>query len=378
MRELTGTDRISDLGGQRRFGRTRGVLQAWAWRWAGCLGLWLCLGGASGPAAELDDQKVIEILTQEQPRDRAIRQALAWLRGQQQPDGAVGTATPTALTSLAVMAHLAAGVTFDDRECGGWLLRSLRYVLDRQERDGYFGRADNSRMYGHGIATLMLAEALGMVRDEEMEERLRAALERAVGLTVRAARVNKSPEQAGGWRYAPESPDSDLSLSGWQLMSLHASQQVGITVPGEVIEHAYEYARRNTTDDGRVGYQGTNEHGPALRGLGMLCFAIGGHDADPLVTRIGERILREPAKWNGEWLFYRIYYDAVGLSRARPELWEKYSPGLVELLVKNQQDDGAWPSPPGNSEGNHGRVYLVSMAVLALSVDRHVLPAYQR
>jgi len=110
----------------------------------------------------------------------------------------------------------------------------------------------------------------------------------------------------------------------------------------------------------------------------MLAFSIGGHDNDPLVTTIGERILREPARWQGEYLFYRLYYDAVGLSRARPELWERYAPGLVELLVKAQQEDGAWPAPPGDSEAGHGSVYMISMAVLALAVDRHVLPAYQR
>ena len=42
----------------------------------------------------------------------------------------------------------------------------------------------------------------------------------------------------GGWRYTPDATDSDLSLSGWQLMSLHAAQQVGVEVPSGVIDGA--------------------------------------------------------------------------------------------------------------------------------------------
>jgi hypothetical protein len=36
------------------------------------------------------------------------------------------------------------------------------------------------------------------------------------------------------------------------------------------------------------------------------------------------------------------------------------------------------PGPPNDNERKHGLVYTTSMAVLALAVDRHVLPAYQR
>jgi hypothetical protein len=110
----------------------------------------------------------------------------------------------------------------------------------------------------------------------------------------------------------------------------------------------------------------------------MLSFAIGGHEDDPLVTAIGQRIQREPARWEGQWFFYQVYYDAVGMSRARPELWAQYAPPLVDMLVQHQQEDGTWPGPPGNNEGGHGHVYMTSMAILALAVDRHVLPAYQR
>jgi hypothetical protein len=329
-------------------------------------------------SADLTDAEVIRILTTEQPRDRAIRRGLEYIRTEQRPDGAVGDRHRTALTSLAVMAHLAAGVTPDDPEHGVWLERSLRHVLLQQDANGYFGSQDGSRMYGHGITALMLAEALGMTRDEDLEERLRAALERAIAVTVNAARVQKSEPHRGGWRYQPNEGSSDLSLSGWQLMSLHATQQVGITVPEEVIAGAVAYARRLTTEDGKVGYESRGQDHPALRGLALLSLMVGGHHDAPEIPRVVGRIQGDPISWQGNWFFYRAYYDAVGMARAAPEQWEAYGSRLEKLLIDHQGQAGEWISPPGGNENDHGKVYTTSLAVLALTVNRHVLPAYQR
>jgi hypothetical protein len=330
------------------------------------------------PTAELTDAEVIKILTTEQPRDRAIRRALEYLRSEQRADGSVGDRTTTALTSLAVMAHLAAGVTPEDPEFGTWMQRSLSFVLAQQDSNGYYGERDGSRMYGHGITTLMLAEALGMVHDEDLGERVRASLERAVAVTINAARVKKSDQHRGGWRYQPNEDSSDLSLSGWQLMSLHATQQVGITVPEGVIKGAVDYAKRLTTEDGKVGYENRGQDHPALRGLSLLSLMVGGLHNAPEIPRVVGRIQADPISWQGEWFFYRAYYDAVGMARAAPEQWESYGQRLEKILVDHQAQYGGWDGPPGGNEHDKGKVYMTSLAVLALTVNRHVLPAYQR
>lgn len=331
------------------------------------------------PAEELSDAAIIARLQEQRPEDRAIRQGLAWLREQQEDSGAVSNGNnSTAMTSLAIMAHLAAGYALHDPEHGEWIRRSLGFVLAHQEDNGYFGEEDGSRMYGHGIAMLMLGEALGMSDDPVLDESMRDALTRAVAVSVNAARIEKDDPHHGGWRYHPHSTDSDLSLSGWHLMGLHAAQQVGITVPEEVIEAAVAYARRLTDEDGSVGYQRSGQDRPGIRGLGMLSFAIGGDEDDPLVDAIATRIRSDPIEWRGSWFFYRVYYDAVGMARARPQLWHIYRNRLVTMLVDEQHDDGYWDAPPSNNEGRHGRIYNTSMCILALAVDRHVLPSYQR
>jgi hypothetical protein len=352
-------------------------------RAAGLGTLWaLVMGAGAWPAlaaTELSDAEVIQALTVEAPRDRAIRTALGFLRSQSdRHDGSCGDRVKTAMTSMAVMAHLAAGITPDDAEHGEWMHRCLRYVLANQDENGYFGQNDGSRMYGHGITTLMLAEALGMSRDEELDERLRGALERAVAVTVNAARVHKQPGHEGGWRYQPGEDKSDLSLSGWQLMSLHATEQVGITVPEQVIAGAVAYAKHLVTADGKVGYENPGDDHPALRGLALLSLAIGHQAESPEAAHVVARIQSDPITWQGQWFFYRVYYDAVGMSRVAPDQWDVYGKQLEKMLVEHQSPNGSWSAPPGGNEGDQGVVYCTSMAVLGLAVNRHVLPAYQR
>lgn len=346
----------------------------------------LVLAVAALPAAieggDLTDQQVLDRLANEQPRDAAIRRGLAWLRSQARDDGALAESEHrVALTALAVMAHLASGHAVHDPEHGAWMQRGVQAVLAGQDANGYFGARDNSRMYGHGIATLAVAEALGMCDVPALDERLRAALEKAVAVTVNAAdpaKVRKEAGHEGGWRYQPHDTSSDLSLSGWQIMSLHACQQVGIRVPAEVVQRACAYARRLTDDEGRVGYDKRGQDHPALRGLGLICFALEQKEQDPLADKVAARIVQHPIAWEGPWLYYRAYYDAVGLSRLRPEAWERYRAVLEGVLLPRQHQEGFWPGPPGDNEARFSHVYTTSMAILALAVERHVLPAYQR
>ena len=156
------------------------------------------VGGGPVPqlaAAELSDQQVLDLLAQPQPRDKAIDKALVFIRNNQLPTGSFAEGKNNiAITSLAIMAHLAAGVTFDDPKHGEDLRRSLAWVISRQgsnKHRGYFGASDGSRMYGHGIATLMLAEAIGMTDDPTLEGQILEALQPAIALIVNAAKIPK-------------------------------------------------------------------------------------------------------------------------------------------------------------------------------------------
>jgi hypothetical protein len=133
--------------------------------------------------------------------------------------------------------------------------------------------------------------------------------------------------------------------------------------------------------DGRVGYQNSNEDHPALRGLALMVLVMGHQEKDPVVKKIVERIWADPLAWTpdkGNHFYYRAYYDAVGISRALPEEWEKYLPKYEAALLPHQLEDGSFDASVDEEARNTGATYATCMAVMALAVNRHVLPAYQR
>ena len=305
----------------------------------------------------------------------AIASGLAWLRGQQQADGGMGGRFRVGVTGLAALAHLAAGTTPDLPEHGPAVRRMLVFLANAANEKGYLG-GDESRMYGHGIALLAVANALGTTRDDDLEERLRLVLGRGLAITIEAARVGKPESQRGGWRYQPDEASADLSVSGWQLAALHAARRAGMEVPDEVMRNALAYVRGMVTEDGKVGYAARGEDRPTMRGLAIFALDLQGGVRDPLRDRILARAQAEPITWAGPWLFYRAYYDAVGFGRCEPAAWPAMRERLHAALLPNQSKDGSWPAPPGDNEREYGAAYATALAVLGLSVDLRLLPAF--
>ena len=97
-----------------------------------------------------------------------------------------------------------------------------------------------------------------------------------------------------------------------------------------------------------------------------------------MVQKIAERMWADPITWKGDHFYYRAYYDAVGLSRALPEQWDRYLPKYEAVLLPHQKEDGAFDTAVDGEAQGAGPTYTTSMAVMALAVQRHVLPAYQR
>jgi hypothetical protein len=330
------------------------------------------------PAADGGKSGIVETLSVERKRDAAVARALTWLRAQQKTDGAVGDRYQSGITGLALLAHFACGITLDEAEHGPWLRKSLGYALSLQDETGYFGGRDEGRMYGHGIITLVLAEALGQSKDDDLEDGIRRSLERALTVTISAAQIAKPEVSAGGWRYLPTDVSSDMSPTGWQMMSLHACRQVGMQIPDSVMSGAAGFAQRFTGADGSVGYDVPNADKPALRGVALLCLAAANRFDAPEVARISGKIRSDPIVWQGPWFFYRAYYDAVGLNLCAPDVWESYAPAWEAILLTHQNPEGTWQYPPGDNEATYGPIYTTCMAVLALAVQKHLLPAYQR
>lgn len=325
--------------------------------------------------------------------DLAIQRGIAFLISKQRDDGAITDRQyDTTMSALAIMALASVGATPNmPDERGQAARRALDFVLSegRQDKEGYFGNRDGSRMYGHGITTLMLTEMLGMGADETQDQLIHMRCQAAINLILSAQRQKKASQYRGGWRYTPNSNDADLSVSVWQLMALRSAKNDGLQVPAEAIVEAQGYLRRSYTT--RLDLQGNpseptggfsylpNNRNPtfAMTAAGLLAMQVCGEYESPLVLGAAQWLREHPPKWKERFFFYGTYYYAQGMHQRGGE-HAKVAEQLVSgLLLKRQQADGSWASP-GGEESGAGKVYTTSMAILSLSVNYYYLPIYQR
>jgi len=317
------------------------------------------------------------------PSDAAIGRALEYLKSAQKPDGAWeagGFGRATSITSLAVMAYLASGhVPGEPGPYRETIEKGIRYVLDHQRANGLIvSNSSHGPMYCHGISTLMLAEVVGMTADLELADRCRAALARAVKLILLAQNLAKNSNHAGGWRYQPTSRDSDISVTGWQVMALRAAKAAGCSVPSENIDRALDYLKRCAhREEGGFGYQPGGGPNNPRTGTGILALEICGEHLSPEAVAGAEYLLRHPPHWASSYFFYEVYYCPQALFQVGDKYFLVYYPKLAAILLDHQDKNGSWLSGDGNDRSG-GRVYCTAMAVLALAVEYRYLPIYQR
>lgn len=314
--------------------------------------------------------------------DAAVLRALEYLKSVQKPDGSWesgGFGRATSVTSLAVMAFLAAGhVPGEPGPYREAVENGVRYVLDHQRSNGLLvSNTSHGPMYCHGISTLMLAEIVGMTTDAALAARAREALGRAVKLILLAQNLAKNPENRGGWRYQPTSRDSDLSVSGWQVMALRAAKSAGCAVPAENIDRAIDYLKRCASEEGGFGYQPGGGPNNPRTGTGILALEICGEHQTREAVAGAEYLLKHPPRWAGSYFFYEVYYCSQAMFQMGDKYFLAYYPKLVTILLEHQDRDGSWLSADGNDRSG-GRNYCTAMAVLALAVEYRYSPIYQR
>jgi hypothetical protein len=341
------------------------------------------------PAINVDDQAIAT----------AVQSGIRYLLTKQKEDGSIhDRENPTAMTALAVMAMASIGIQPADPSPEGMAMRkALDYVLDanpgsrepRQDKQGYFGRADGSRMYGHGIVTLMLTEMVGMGADEQQDQKIRRALDAAIQLILSAQAVRKPPAYQGGWRYSPDANDADLSVSVWQLMALRSAKNDEMAVPVEAIDSAVEYLRKSYTSpldrDGKPrdalgGFSytpGQNHPTYTMTAAGLLAMQVCGQYDSPLVIGASDWLLEHGPDLDERFFYYGTYYYAQGMHQRGGKYASEAASIVSRMLLKEQAANGSWLSQRGE-ERNYGEVYATSLAILSLSVTYHYLPIYQR
>ena len=359
----------------------------------------LCLQGLTASAILAGQKRLLPAeedfssLYVEDDVDRAVSEGVDFLVQSRRNDGAItDRGHEIAMTSLAIMAMASIGIEpGEPNERGLVMKEAIDFVLrdGHQDSKGYYGGRDGSRMYGHGITTLMLTEMLGMGATPEQNQKIHESLEKAINLILDAQSVPKSANLAGGWRYQPGSPDSDLSVSVWQLMALRSAKNDGLDVPAKAIEKALEYLRnsyasprdRNGQPRDKIsGFSYTpSHHHPTftMTAAGLLAMQVCGQYDSPLVSGAAQWLLQNPPKSSVRFFHYGIYYYAQGMHQAGGKYAKEADELVSGVLLDSQRSNGSWLAR-GGEERNVGAVYSTAMSILSLSVRYHYLPIYQR
>ncbi|UCE60289.1 MAG: terpene cyclase/mutase family protein [Phycisphaerales bacterium] len=299
----------------------------------------------------------------------AVEKGLAWLAEHQEEDGSYGGMSHygphVGITGLAGLAFMSDGHMPGRGRYGETVDGCLRFVLARASESGLLAaETSHGPMYGHGFATLFLAEVYGMTNRLETRE----ALRKAVRLIV------NTQNQEGGWRYQPVRADADISVTVCQIMALRAARNAGVFVDKSVVDKAIEYVKNSQNPDGGFRYMlGSGGSAFARSAAGVSALQYAGIYKGEEVFRGLEyvRRFRPPQEQSVGHYFYGHYYAAQAMFLGGDTYWEDWWPAVRAELLEKQAPEGFW-------RGQAGQEYGTAMALIILQVPNRLLPIFQK
>lgn len=301
---------------------------------------------------------------------QSISRGLQWLARQQSQDGSFGSQSQygrhVGITALACLAFMSDGHVPGRGRYAHNVESGLKFVLESCSKQSGLIAAETSYgpMYGHGFATLFLAEVYGMSHRPDLREKL----QKAVTLIVR------TQNKQGGWRYHPRPEDADLSVTICQVMALRAARNAGIAVPKSTIDRAVKYVQDSQNPDGGFRYMLDSSGSMFARsaaGVAALYYA-GLYDSPAIERGLAYLEKFTPGKTEEQThYFYGHYYAAQAFYQAGENHWAQWWPAIRHELLTKQAPEGYW-------RGQAGTEYGTAMALIILQVPKQTLPIFQR
>ena len=304
------------------------------------------------------------------------------------PDATTGywdTEYPEATTAMAVLAfeiqgHLASGNPTKDPYVNT-VQRGLNYLLTtlrKQDIDpqpagdpdtnangyGLYAAVDDSELviYTTGIVLMTLAvsgtpKEMAAVGGEGVLERTYRDIAQDMVDYLAWAQTDSPDAARGGWRYEPNSGDSDMSVTQWPVIGIEVAEtNWGITVPDWIKSELGNYLTRIQDKDGGFGYRkdASDRKNIAKTGAGIACLLWIGVPADN--ERIGQAKDFIAARWDSTndgfkyveniGNLYAMYAVAKGSLLARPPIevygthdwYQEYA----DYLISTQASNGSW------------------------------------
>ena len=298
--------------------------------------------------------------------------ALKWLASRQTDDGAFGVGRGygrnVAVVSLAGLAWMSSGSSCGRGEYGVFIRRATNFILKSCKSSGYINVPEGQShgpMYGHGFATLFLAEVYGMSGRRDLRDKLKKAV----------AVIIDSQNNEGGWRYENSPKEADISATVCQIMALRAARNCGIFVPKDTVERCVEYVKDCQNDDGGFRYQLVRRSRSqfARSAAGLVAFYNSGIYEGPEITRALNYLERHrPGGFIDPHYYYGQYYAVQAMYQAGGNHWKEWFPRIRDQLLRDQGRDGSWTDSTFSNE------YATSMACIILQVPNNHLPILKR
>jgi prenyltransferase beta subunit len=308
---------------------------------------------------------------------RSIALGLKWLGSRQHDDGGFGSGNyrgNAAVCALAGMAMMADGSTPGRGPYGRQVNRCVDYLLANTQPSGFISGPDSSYgpMYGHGFATMFLAECYGMSPRPELREKLSKAVKIIVD----------SQNKEGGWRYQPARvAAADVSVTVCQVMALRAARNAGIFVPNDTINRSIDYVKRSQNADGGFMYMigpGARSDFPRSAAAVVALYSAGIYKEPEKVPEItkGLNYLKTFTPAEGvtrreSYYFYGHYYAVQAMWQAGGNRWRRWYAAIRDELIARQRGDGSW-------QDSVSAECATAMACIVLAIPNNYLPIFQR
>ncbi len=312
--------------------------------------------------------------------ENAITKAQAYLVRTQGRDGSWRAgghynAYPTAMTALAGTAMMTGGHTPVEGKYARNVRKAVDYILSCADpRSGLIARMGEEQrpMFGHGYATMFLAEAYGMEQDTTRQARIKRVLDKSIEL------IGKSQSQYGGWLYTPDSSGDEGAVTITQVQAMRACRNAGIKVPKAVIDKAIKYIEDSANSDGGIRYtaRGGGSSRPPITAAAVAVLYNAGDYDNPVAERC-LKYLKNLTKGGNQTVFsghrfYGMLYMSQAMYLSSEENWKEYFPPVRDELIRTQSADGSWMGD------GVGTTYGTAIALICLQLPYRYLPIYQR
>jgi hypothetical protein len=322
--------------------------------------------------------------------EAAVRNALRFLRENQNEDGSFGKEYPAAMTGLSVLAFLGHCETPDSVEFGNSVTKATLYLMERaakSEGDLVISADTNPRGHGveyeHAITTYALCEMYTMTKASGASARiprLESSMKKAVKKII-DAQVGSGPHE-GGWAYGYGTGHIDTSVSGWNFQALKSATFTGESIAGldKALDKAADYFKRAQQPNGGIPYKlGEGAPKPSLTPVGALVFEMwkmeDSKESAKAFEWLGANVLGKGAPQVYGWYYTQQAYFLEG-----GEPWKKWNQFAMEKILKTQQGDGSFNMSPGHGPKDpaSAKVYMTTLCTLMLEVYYRYLPTTQK